>query len=192
VQLAHHPADLTERLAEVHLRMARRVCQRHEHLPRPPLLLTDIVGDNGDAAGEAVLITQPLENPLRRVPLLPDPSLILFENLVDDRDERIQLRPRRWALSPIPRRHRMLQNLGNRLAIDPKMTRHRPLTHPVNMARSAHPPVKLHRIHLPALSSFASGVKVAEFYSATVRLSDRFRGSVSLRDSQTVTHASQR
>jgi TolB-like protein len=61
-----------------------------------------------------------------------------------------------------------------------------PLAHPLDMARPAHPPVQLHRIHLPAFSSFASGVKVAEFYSATVRQSDRFRGPLCLRDSQSL------
>ena len=63
------------------------------------------------------------------------------------------------------------------------MTGRRPLTHPTDMTRTPNPAVQFHRIHLPALSSFASGVRMAEFYSATVRLFDRFCGPVLLRDS---------
>ncbi len=40
----------------------------------------------------------------------------------------------------------------------------------------------IHRIHLPTLRSKTSGDKVAEFYSATIRKADRFRGPVLLRD----------
>jgi len=40
-------------------------------------------------------------------------------------------------------------------------------------------------IHLPALrSDQTKGVKMADFYAATIRLSDRFRGPVLLRDLQ--------
>jgi hypothetical protein len=73
VQLAAHPADLAERLAEVHLGVPGRMRQGHEHLLGPAFLLPNIVGDNRDPAGEAVLVPQPFEDPLRCVPLLRIP-----------------------------------------------------------------------------------------------------------------------
>ena len=38
------------------LSMTRRMRQRHEYLPRSPLLLANIIRDDGDAAGETMLI----------------------------------------------------------------------------------------------------------------------------------------
>ena len=43
VQLPRHPADHRPRLAEVHLGMARRMHQRHEHLSRADTPLPDVV-----------------------------------------------------------------------------------------------------------------------------------------------------
>ena len=59
--------------------------------------------------------------------------------------------------SPITRWHRVLQDLRNRLPVDPEHSRRFAFAHPLDMARPAYPVVKFHRIHLPALSSFASG-----------------------------------
>ena len=63
-------ADHHRRLAEVGLRMAGRMVQRHEHLPAAPPMLADVVLHDGVAAGEPVLVPQPLEHPLRGVALL--------------------------------------------------------------------------------------------------------------------------
>ena len=54
----------------------------------------------------------------------------------------------------------------------------------VTYYRSPNPSIYIHRIHLPTLRSKTSGDKVAEFYSATIRKADRFRGPVLLRDLQ--------
>ena len=43
VRLARHTPDHRTRLAEVRLRMARRMDQRHEHLPTPAVVLAHIV-----------------------------------------------------------------------------------------------------------------------------------------------------
>jgi len=174
MQLAPDAADHAERLTEIHLRVPRRVRERYENLAVPPLLLPDVVGDNGDAAGEPVLVPQPLEDPLRRVPLLLQLAFVVFQDLVDDRDEGVELRPDRRLRAPIPRRHRVLQDLRHRLAIDPEHSRRFAVAHPVDMACPAHSSVKVHCIHLPAFSSLPQA-KDAEFYSATVRTSDRFR-----------------
>ena len=55
----------------------------------------------------------------------------------------------------------------------------------VAVTRTPNTAVQFHRINLPALGSFASGVRMAEFYSATARQNDRFRGQFSRRGSQT-------
>ena len=70
VDLALHAADDADRLAEVGLRMPRRMHQRHEHLLRPLPPAGHVVLHDRDAAREAVLVPQPLEDPLRRVLLL--------------------------------------------------------------------------------------------------------------------------
>jgi hypothetical protein len=80
-----------------------------------------------------------LEDPLCRVPLFLQSALILIQDLIDDRHKRIKLGSRRRTLSSIPRWYRMHQNLRDRLAINPKMASRSSLTHPVDMARSAHP-----------------------------------------------------
>ena len=40
----------------------------------------------------------------------------------------------------------MLQNFGDSLTINPEKPRRLPLTHSLNMARTAHPIIKFHRI----------------------------------------------
>jgi hypothetical protein len=163
VQLAPDAADLAERLAEVHLGVPGRMRQGDEHLLGPALLLPDIVGDDGDAAGEAVLVAQPLEDPLCRMPLLLGQRPVRLEDLVDDRNERVELRARRRLRSPVARRHRVLEDLRHRLAVDPEQPGRRSLAQPIDMARSPHTRIELHRIHLPAFSSFASGAKWRSF-----------------------------
>ena len=81
VQFAFDAADHADRLSEVDLRVPRRMSERYEHLPRPALLLPDIVGDDDDAACEPVLVAQTLENTLRRVPLLLQLGFVLLQYL---------------------------------------------------------------------------------------------------------------
>lgn len=64
------PSDLDHRLAEVDLGMARRVMQRNEGLARRLAAGPDMVLDDRVAAGKAVLVPKPLEDPMRRVLLL--------------------------------------------------------------------------------------------------------------------------
>lgn len=153
VQLALGAADHAERLTEIHLRVARPMRQWHEDLARPALLLPDMVGDDCQLASEAVLVAKALEDPLRRVPLLLQHTPVVFQDLLDDADERIELRPRRRAITSVSRWHGVPQDLRHRLAIDPEMKRCSSRAHSVNVARTAHTAVKFHRIHLPAFSS---------------------------------------
>ena len=68
--LAANAADHADRFAKIHLRMARRMRQLHEGLatsrPRDP----HIILHHRIAAAEPMLVAQPLEYPLRRMPLL--------------------------------------------------------------------------------------------------------------------------
>ena len=76
VDLALDPGDLRQRLAKIHLRMARIVPQRHEHLAMPQPPRQHVVLNDGDPARVAVLVAKPFEDPLRGMPLLPRPTLI--------------------------------------------------------------------------------------------------------------------
>src|SRR5437868_4684795 len=78
------------RLATHLLRMARIVPQRHEYLPMPQPPRQNVA--YGDPAGIAVLVAKTFEDPLRGMPLLPRPTLILRQDAVNDPGELIQLR----------------------------------------------------------------------------------------------------
>src|SRR6476620_12739542 len=70
VNLALCATDDADRLPEIGLRMPRRMYERHEHLLRSLPPPGHIILHDRDATREAVLISQPLENPLRRMLLL--------------------------------------------------------------------------------------------------------------------------
>lgn len=157
--------------------------QRHEHLARAPFLLPHVIGDDRDAAGKPVFVPEPLMDPLRRVPLLLQLAFVVLQDLVDDRNVRIELRTGWRPHTPITRWHRVLQDLRNRLPVDPEHPSRFALVHPLDMARPAYPVVKFHSIHLPP-SARSPWAQDAEFCSATVRLSDRSRCTFCRRDSQ--------
>jgi hypothetical protein len=175
VQLALDPADLAKRFAEVHLRVSRRMRQRHEHLPRPALLLPDIVGDDRDAAREPVLVPEPLKNPLRRMPLLLQLAFVVLQDLVDDRNERIELRTgRRLCERRYPGGTECSSIFATVLRSIPKRRAAALLLIPSTWhARRTRCIASTEYISPP--SARCIGRKSAEFYSATVRPSDRFR-----------------
>ena len=105
VDLAFHPGDLRQRLAKIHLRVARIVPQRHEHLAMPQPPRQHVVLYDRDPAGVAVLVAKPLEDPLRGMPLLLRSSFIRRQDLVDDPGEWIEFRARRRPAPPVPGRH---------------------------------------------------------------------------------------
>jgi hypothetical protein len=132
VDLPLHPTNDGNRFAEVDLCVTRIVPQRHEHLLLPPAALVHVVLHDRDPAGITVLVAQPLEDPLRGVPLLRRPSFIFLQDAVDDPDERIQLRPHRRLAPPISRRHRERQHLRHRPRVYAKPPRRLPLADPLN------------------------------------------------------------
>jgi hypothetical protein len=86
------PADHHQRFAEISLGVAGLMVQRDKHLPPPALLLAHVFLDDGVAAGEPVLVPQPIKNPLGRMALLAVLADIVAQPLVDDLGEPIQLR----------------------------------------------------------------------------------------------------
>ncbi len=69
--LALHAANDHQGLAEVALRVSRRMGQRDEHLLGLAAMLPDVVLDRGVPAVETVFVPEPLEDALGRVALLP-------------------------------------------------------------------------------------------------------------------------
>jgi hypothetical protein len=67
------------------------------------LLFANVILDDGVAAGEPVLVPQPIKNPLGRVTLLAVLASVIAQPLVDDLDKPVQLRPLDRRRPPIPR-----------------------------------------------------------------------------------------
>ena len=94
----------------------------------------------------------PMDAP-RRMPLLARPPLILLQDPVDDRQQRIELGPYRRLAAPVPRRHREAQHLRHRLRVDAEQPRRPPLAHPLHMAGAPNPRMEIHSLHPPAPSA---------------------------------------
>ena len=71
VGLTLHAADDHQSLAEVALRVARRMGQGHEHLHGLATMLSYVVLDRGVSAVVAMFVPEALEDALGRVALLP-------------------------------------------------------------------------------------------------------------------------
>jgi hypothetical protein len=157
------------------------VRQRHEHLLRPLPPASHVVLHNGDAAGKAVLVPEPLEDPLGRVPLLLRPALVLGQDAIDDGDDRIQLRPHRRLRAPVTRRHRECHHLRNCSGIDPEPPGCRPLAQSLDPDRVPDLRVKLHVLHPPPSADAAQGFQLPDFYSGATDRIGRFTEGFLLR-----------
>ena len=80
-----HAADDHQGLAEVALGVARRMGQRHEHLPRLPAVLPHVVLDDGVLAIKPVLVAKALEDVLGRVALLLGTREVVLQDPVEHR-----------------------------------------------------------------------------------------------------------
>jgi hypothetical protein len=105
-------------LAEVGLGLAGRVGQRDEDLggAKPPG--ADGVLDRGQPALVAVLVPQPLEDPLGGVPLLLGGLLVVLEDLVDDRQQGVEDRGPLRLGAAITGRLGVVEDLLERLPVD--------------------------------------------------------------------------
>ena len=143
-------ADDDRRRAEVGLGMSGRMRQRHEHLAAAPLVFADTVLHDRVAAGEPVLVAEPLEHPLRRVPLLAMDLPIAVEPAVDNPGEGIQLRPLHRGSPPVSGRNRERHHLRYAVARDVEMMRRLALAHPLGTGQS-HSPIQVHGENPPTL-----------------------------------------
>jgi hypothetical protein len=131
-----------------------------------------VVFHDRDAASEPMLVPQPLEDPLGRMVLLHRPGFVIGQNAVDDRDERIELRPHRRPAAPVARRHR-----EPRSRIDPEAPRRRPLAQSLNPHRPPDLRIKIHPLH----PTQAQGFQLPDFYSGATDRFGRFTEGFSLR-----------
>ena len=142
--------DLNRRLAEVDLGMARRVMQWNEGLARRLPPGTHIVLHDGVAAGEPVLVPQPLEDPVRRVTLLARHVRIpvRLQDRVDDAGEPVQLRPPHRLRPAVSRRRRVAQHLLYRPAVDAEPPARLVMTQTLVDNRQSNRRIELHAVHL--------------------------------------------
>src|SRR5271167_3724994 len=150
------PADHHQRFAEISLGMARGVVQRDKHLPPTAQLIAHVILDDGVAAGEPVLVSKPIKNPLGRVTLLAVLADVVAQPLVDDLGEPVQLRPLDRRRPAIPRRYRKTQHLLHALARNPKVTCRLARTHPVPTGKT-HLQIQFHGENAPALPAERKG-----------------------------------
>src|ERR1035437_8917090 len=141
MDLALDATDDADGFTEVGLSMPRRMHQRHEHLLRPLTPAGHIILHNRDAAREPILITEPLEDPLRRMLLLLRSRLVVPKNAVDHWNKWIKLRLCRRLLAHITRRHREPYHLGYRARVKPEPSGCRPPAQALNLDRIANPSV---------------------------------------------------
>jgi len=129
MRLLFDTADHDYRLAEIGLGVPGRMRQRYEHLATAPFALPHVILHDRIAAGEPVLITKPLEHPLRRVPLLAMNLPIAVQPSVYDPGEGIQLRPFDRRRPPISGRDREYHHLSYAVARDVEMPSRFSLAH---------------------------------------------------------------
>ena len=147
VDLLLHTGDDRQRLAEVALGVAWAMGQRHEHLSHPPPMLSHVVLDDGVLTFKAILVPQPLEDPLDRVALLLGNVAIRFQNGVNYSGEGLDLRLPRRPLARVALGCGIGQHLAHRVPVHAEHSRGLPHAHPLHQAGPANLIVHLHAKH---------------------------------------------
>jgi len=147
VRLPLHTGNHRKGFAEVHLRLARCVDQRHEHLPSTQRCRPHVVLDDRVAAVKPVLFPKPVEDPLGCMPLLYRSLPVIFQDGVDDAQPRPQLRSLHRLHPLISRRNRIAKHLLDRLARDPELPRYLSLAPSLHQHQTPHTPIELHSEH---------------------------------------------
>ena len=111
--------------------------ERHEHLPCPASMLSDVVLDRRVPAVEVVLVPQTLVDALGGVALLPRQVEIVTQDPVYDLGEPLQLRTPPRTTHAVSRRHRVLQHLAHGISVHSEYPRGFPDTHAVYHAGSS-------------------------------------------------------
>ena len=177
VRLLLDAADNHNRLAEIGLGVPGRMGQRHKHLPAAPFALPHVILHDRVAAGETVLVPEPLEHPLGRMALLAMDIEIAFQPAIDDLGEPVQLRALDRCRAAVTRRHRERHDLVDGVARDVEMTRRCALAHAVGTGQP-NLSIKFHGIHLQTLHAAARRAKWPVFTPPAAGLSRRYRGRV--------------
>jgi hypothetical protein len=105
-----------------------------------------------------------------RMSLLARHRPVVFQHLIDDLGETVQLWTLRWLGSSVARRLRETKHLRNCSRIYAKFSRYRALALTFNKNRSTNPTIKLHALHPPP-SNLNSGRKaylLMDFYAAVL------------------------
>ena len=110
------------------------------------------------ATGKAVLVAQPLEDPLRRVSLLARNVPVRFQDRVDDAGEALQLRPPHRGRPTVARRRRVAQHLLHRPAVNAKPPPRLAMAQSLFDNRQPNRCIKLHAVHLPPPATANKGL----------------------------------
>jgi hypothetical protein len=116
-----------------------------------------------------MLVAQPLKNPLGRMTLLHRRCPVGLEDRLDHRNQRPQLRLRRWSLPHIARRHREPAHLRDRLPAQPKNASRFPPALAIIENKLPNRRVNFHDKHpfgVPSSRGQRNALPLAGFYSA--------------------------
>ena len=111
------------------------------------------------AAHEPVLVAQPLEDPVRRVPLLARYIRIRvrLKDRIDDAGEPVQLRPPDRLRPAVARRRRIAQHLLHSPAVDAEPPARLVMAQTLVDNRQPNRRIKLHAVHLLPLDTTDKG-----------------------------------
>ena len=112
------PVERDLGLAEVDLGLTGPVGQRDEDLGAAAPPGPDGVLDDSRPASVAVLVAEPLEDPLGGMALLLRGLLVVVEDLVDDRQEGVELGPGWGGRAVVPGRLGVVEDLLKRVPVD--------------------------------------------------------------------------
>ena len=144
--------DIAVRLAKIRLRLTRAMAQGNEHLAGVQQGTRYILPHDRVAAEKPLFISQAFENPLRRMALFFVHAPVVFQDLVDPRHIRTKLLRHGPFAPPIARWNRILEHLGDRVAMNAKALRRLPAAQPFHHHRASYPGIKFHCEHPSGLS----------------------------------------
>ena len=161
-----------------------RMRQRNKHLPPALSDTADVVLHNGDLARKARTHHAAARISASMCDVASSDDPYLFQDTVDNTDERIELRADRRPRPDITRWHRIAQHLPDRARVDPKTTSRFALAQTLNHYRVANPPIQFHSLHPPPFAPKMQRAIADGICSGATRLSGRFSEGLLLRRSQ--------
>lgn len=170
-------SDLHHRFGEIDMGMARQVMRRNEGIPRrltprPYIVLHDRV-----SAHEPALVAQPIEHPMRRMPLFARHLRIpgRLQDRFDDAGEPIQLQPSHRSPPWVARHRRVTQHLLHCPAVYPEPPPGIVMAQSLLENRQSNRRLELHALHPPPQVRIGEGPLVAQFRTAANAPPGRYR-----------------